>query len=312
MKYFKIFLAILAVIAIGLAIYWGYSKTTKVDTVKLPENQFTRRINQEISDISNKPDSRFCGDAYEIVKYHIDDYASTNRLGADSTDISGNNQNQQFLYKTLYSAYADKFIAQSDYVFKGSSWSSGDLSFIKAEVSRLRTEGQKNGFLESGGPVDKDFNRINTTLSTYDKEIAFINECRAFSYNNVDFERRFPVDKAQSIIIESKQHLSSLGVVKNSDVVKNGLAGIPDKVLSVHDSYLKRKYNEYKDMYMYYNSLNAYKTQFYDVLKSEMSQLDNNMYAGLNAASKKTILMNNLDGDYRAAVKYFQNKTIQL
>ena len=308
MKYFKIFLAILAVIAIGLAIYWGYSKTTKVDTVKLPENQFTRRINQEISDISNKPDSRFCRDAYEIVKYHIDDYASTNRLGADSTDISGNNQNQQFLYKTLYSAYADKFIAQSDYVFKGSSWSSGDLSFIKAEVSRLRTEGQKNGFLESGGPVDKDFNRINTTLSTYDKEIAFIYECRAFSYNNVDFERRFPVDKAQSIIIESKQHLSSLGVVKNSDAVKNGLAGIPDKVLSVHDSYLKRKYNEYKDMYMYYNSLNAYKTQFYDVLKSEMSQLDNNMYAGLNAASKKTILMNNLDGDYRAAVKYFQNK----
>ena len=31
MKYLKIILAILAVIGIGLAVYFGYTKTTKVD-----------------------------------------------------------------------------------------------------------------------------------------------------------------------------------------------------------------------------------------------------------------------------------------
>ena len=51
MKYLKIFLAILAAIGIGLAVYFGYTKTTTVEDIGRPENQFTRRVNQEIIDI---------------------------------------------------------------------------------------------------------------------------------------------------------------------------------------------------------------------------------------------------------------------
>lgn len=308
MKYLKIFLAILAAIGIGLAVYFGYTKTTTVEDIGRPENQFTRRVNQEIIDISNKPESRFCKDAYDIVKYHIDDYASLNRLGATPTDTLGNSQNQQFLFKTLYSRYAEKFIAQADHVFKGSAWSSGDLSFIKSETSRLRSVGKQHDCLEANGTVDKDLSRLTRTIDSYNSEIAFINECKSFAYSNVDLDKRFPIDRAASIINDSKSHLSSLGVVKNSDAVKTGLTGIPDKVLSVHVAYLTKKLNEYKDMYMYYNTLRAYETNFYDNLKSEISQLDNAMYSGLNASSQKSRLLNSLEADHRAASLYFQNR----
>ena len=308
MKYLKIILAILAALGIGLAVYFGYSKTTVVDEIGLPENQFTRRVNQEITDISNKPENRFCKDAYDIVKYHIDDYASINRLGATLADTLGNNQNHQFLFKTLYSTYAEKFIAQADHVFKGSAWSSGDLSFIKSEANRLRWVGRSNSFLESESTVVKDLDRLTRTIDSYNSEISFINECKSFSYSNVDLDRRFPVARAESIINDSKSHLSSLGVVKNSEAVKTGLTEIPDRVLSVHVSYLTKKINEYKEMYMYYNTLAAYRTNFYDNLKAEISQLDNSMYSGLNVSSQKTRLMNSLEADHRAAIAYFQNR----
>ena len=308
MKSLKIILAILAAIGIGLAVYFGYTKTTVVDEIGLPENQFTRRVEQEILDISNKSESRFCKDAYDIVKYHIEDYASLNRLGATPTDTLGNSQNQSFLFKRLYSAYAEKFIAQADHVFKGSAWTSGDLSFIKSEAGRLRSVGKQNDCLEANGTVDKDLSRLTRTIDSYNSEIAFINECKSFSYSNVDLDRRFPVDRAASIINDSKSHLSSLGVVKNSEAVNTGLTGIPDRVLSVHVSYLTRKLNEYKEMYMYYNTLAAYRTNFYDNLKAEISQLDNSMYSGLNVSSQKTRLMNSLEADHRAASAYFQNR----
>lgn len=314
MKYLKIILAILAVIGIGIAIYLGYTKTTDVDSIGLPENQFTRRISQEIKDISNKPDNHFCKDAYDIVKYHIDEYASQNRLGVDSTDISGNSQNQQFLFKTLYSTYAEKFIAQADCVFKGSAWSTNDLNFIKTEASRLRSEGQKSDCLERNGTVDNEFSRLIRTIDSYDSEVAFINRCRSFSYGNTDsdtdLEKHFPIEMAQSIIDNSKSHLLSLGVVNNSDVVKNGLSSIPEKVLSVHVAYLTEKLNKWKGMWMYnvFATLPAYKTNLYDKLKAEVSQLDNPMYSGLNVSSQKTRLLNSLDEDYRAASSYFQNR----
>lgn len=308
MKYIKIFLAILAVAAVCLVIYFGYSKTTKIGTVDLPENPFTRRISQEIEAISSKPVSRFCKDAYKITKYHIDDYASLNRLGADSLDISGNSQNQKFLYKTLYSTYVDKFISQADYVFKGNAWTNDDLSFIKSEINSLRTEGRKNKFLESGGVVDKTFIRMSNTIDSYYNEIKYINECKNFSFGEIDIEKRFPVDRAKNIIDGSKEHLSSLGVIKNSDAVRKGLESIPERVLTVHVSYLNDKFNEYKQMYIAFNTLGAYKTNLYDVFKSEISQLDNSMYSGLNVAAKKTRLMNNLDNDYQGAIQYYQHK----
>jgi hypothetical protein len=308
MKFLKIVLAILAIIGIVLAIYFGYTKTTEVDSTDLPENQFTRRVSQEIKDISNQPDNRFCKDTYDLVKYHIDDYASMNRLGASLTDSVGNQQNQQFLLKTLYSAYADKFIVQADYVFRGNVWSGADLNFIKAEDNRLRSYGRQQGYLQTGSSVDKDFSRIIRTVDSYSSEVAFINECNSFSFNNRDLESRFPIDKAQAIISDSKSHLSSLGVVKNSDLVREGLSKIPDKVLSVHVSYLNGKINLWKDMYMYYATLAAYRTNLYDKLKTEISQLDNSMYSGLNASSQKSRLLNTLEADNSAAAAYFRNK----
>lgn len=308
MKTLKIILAIMAIIGIALAIYFSYIKITAPGPIDHPENQFTRRVNQEIECISSKPANRFCKDAYDLVKYHIDDYASMNRLGASLTDSVGNQRNQQLLLKTLYSTYVDKFIEQADWVFMGNAWASADLSFIKDEDRRLRTYGQECGYLQSGSAADKDFTRISRNIDSYHSEVAFINECKSFAYNNSDLESRFPIDKAKSIINDSRNHLSSMGVVKNSDFVRNGLSSIPDKVLSVHVAYLTRKLNEWRGMYMYYPTLAAYRTNFYDKLKAEIAQLDNPMYSGLNVSSQKTRLLNILETDNNAAASYFRNR----
>lgn len=311
MKFLKIILVFLAVIGICLAVYWSYTKTTDVEPISLPKNQFTRRIEQEINDISDKPDSKFCKDAYDIVKYHLNEYALQNRLGADTTDTIGNSQNQRALFKMLYSAYASKFIAQADHVFKGHAWSSNDLSFIKAETGRLRTEGEETECLETDGTVAKDFSRLIRTIESYYSEIAFINECESFSYNNIDFNTgSFPISRAISIINDSKKHLTALGVVKHSEVVNNGLSSIPKKVLDVHVAYLTKKIDEYKGMYQYnvYSTINAYKTQFYDKLKAEILLLDDPIYSELDVSVQKTRLLNSLEADYKAARSYYNNK----
>lgn len=308
MKTFKIILAILATIGLGIAIYIGYTKTTEIDVVGLPENQFTRRVNQEIIEISNMPVNQFCRDAYDIVEYHIDDYASINRLGADQNDSLGNRQNQQFLCKILYSTYVDKFIAQADYVFSGNAWPKNDLNFIDTEAKYLRSIGLNCDYLEDSSSVAKELLRLTSTINSYASEIAYINKCESFSFNNTDLETFFPIQKGQSIINESKSHLSTLGILRNCEAVKNGLSNIPQIVFSAHVNNLANKLSEYKEMYMYYATLAAYKTNLYDLLNNQISQLDNSMYSGLNVSSQKSRLLKNLKKDYDAATTYFRNK----
>ena len=305
MKKIKILIAVLAVAGIVWFIYSNYIKVPVPPPPSPPVNQFVREINREIDSIETNPNNGFCADDYKRVRYHIDDYASQNRLGKDSTDTLGNIQNQEYLFKTLFSKYTEKFIAQADNVFNNSVWASNDLKFIQAESHRLRKEGVDRKALDVKGPIAKDLSRVVVTVDSYYSEVAFINKCRSFSYNNTDLDSRFPIEQAQTIINDSKKHLSSLGVVRNSAFVKDGLKGIPEKVLSAHVSYLEKKIKDLSGYYIYVNSLYTYKSSLYDKLYAEISELSNPMYSGLNVSSQRSRLQNALQADYNAAKNYF-------
>lgn len=310
MKYLKIALTIFVLIGIGIAIYLGYSKTTEVQNIGLPENQFTRRINQEIVDLSHKTENTFCKHAYDIIKYHIDDYALINRLGVDYGDTLGNNQNQLYLFKTLYSTYVEKFINQADYVFMHNDWLDQDRSFINSEVARLRSVGYSNTLLEENEGADNEFKRILRTLSDYNSEVSFIRTCNNFSFNNLDLAAKFPMSEAVAKINDSKSHLTALGIVRNSDKVRNGLSEIPDKIFKVHERYLTRKLNEWKDFYEYNTTLADYENNLYKVLKDDISSLDNSIYSSNNidVSTSKSKLLKTLEADHDRAKAYFKNK----
>lgn len=311
MKYFKIILAILAIIGIGIAIRAFYIKTTGLPPVDPSANQFVRRVRQEIQAIADKPNSSFCKDTYDIIKYHIDDYASINRLGATIEDIEGNKRQQQILLKDLFSAYSEKFIDQANYVFNHSAWKSSDLSFIRSEANRLRLVGNEKSYLERGVGSDKDLLKCVQNTVDYDEEVRFINECNSFSFKNKDLDKHFPITEAKRIIDDSKQHLNSLGIVKNSEVVHKALTNIPQKVFSAHVSYLAVKLEEYKEMYMYSFSLKDYENNLYGLLKKDISELDNPMYSsisGINPSVSKSQLLRKLEDDHDAAKTYWRNR----
>jgi len=311
MKYLKIILAILAVIGIGLAIRAYYTKTTELQKVDRSTNQFVRRVRQEINALSEKPDNKFCKDSYDIIKYHIDDYASINRLGSTLQDVQGNQQQQQVLSKDLYSAYAVKFVDQAKYVFGHNEWKSSDQSFIKSEVTRLRSIGKANNYLESGVGVDNDFSEFLKYIEKYYKELQFISECKKFSFKDLDLDKHFPVSDAQSIINDSKTHLNELGIVKNSDVVRNGLTNVPKDIFTVHESYLTKKLAEYKGMYMYSFSLKDYEEHLYGLLKKDINELNHSMYAGvegISPSSSVSKLLSLLEADHSNAKKYWNNR----
>lgn len=302
MKALKITLAIIAFIGIGVFVIFNYTQTTNIDDVDTPNNQFTDRIEKEISDIKHRPNMQFCMYNYKLVKYYINEFASINGFGSDLKDENGNSENKKYLFNKLYDTYADKFISQANYVFSGSTWPTNDLDFIKKEAKSLQTENSK---------VDRDFSELIKTVDAYYSEVAFIKKCNSFSYNNTNWNEHFPINTAQEYISKSKSRLSSLGVVKNSEIVKNGLSNIPKKVFDAHVNYLEKKLNKWLNYYMHFETLEGYKELLYNKLEAEINQLDSTMnHAGLNASSqkKKTSLLNRLEEDYIKAEKYFRYK----
>src|SRR5690606_30655080 len=103
-------LALIVMVAIVSFVIWSYLSTDKVGAVSASQNQFTAKIEQEIIELTHKPDNEFSKDYYNEVAYHIDDYHKNERLGSNQSE---NDQQKENLSQTLYSAYIDKFIKQA-------------------------------------------------------------------------------------------------------------------------------------------------------------------------------------------------------
>ena len=311
MKYFKIILAIIGVLGLGFAVWYFSTRTTKIQVAQVSTNQFVRRVKYEIRSLASKPNDRFCRGVYKLIQYHIDDYASICRLVDNLSDSLGNSAQRRFLSKELFSAYAEKFADQANYVFTHNEWSQDDRHFINTEVDRLRRIGRSEDFLESGSPIDSLFTVIKNILGRYNSELDYINTANNFTFNNTDLTAHFPMSNVTAAINDSKSHLNNLGIVRNSNKVREGLEKIPANLCDKHYRYLRRKVNEWSGMYRYSTSLADYERNLYEILKDDIQGLNASVYTtnGVSdVSSKSNDLMGLLNNDHFAAKQYWNNR----
>ncbi|MBU1718048.1 MAG: hypothetical protein KKA07_03150, partial [Bacteroidetes bacterium] len=74
MKAIKIFLAIFVLAAICTGIFLWVQSSQDPAKAKAPENQFTKKIQDEIEQLKGKPDNAFCKEFYSLVTSHINDF----------------------------------------------------------------------------------------------------------------------------------------------------------------------------------------------------------------------------------------------
>lgn len=311
MKAFKISLAAVVVLAIIIFVIWSWIDTGKGGEIALPKNQFTERIEKETKAISQFPDSKFCREAYDNVKYLIDDYYKPlppkYPYGRYGNTQSENDQWKNNLTKNLYAVYAEKFISQSFNRFRGTEWNIADLNYIRRECQSLR----KSGLLEKGSPVDKQFSEIQTILGKHDEIAGFISECKGFSYVSSSLLDRFPISDVQSRINQATTYLNnSLGnrYVNNCARLHEGLKEVPQELFRAHVRYLDNKINDWSGLYSNYNSQSDYANNLYKPLKNEIDALDNDIYQVEILDSEYNRLSNNLSLDNQAAYRYFRSK----
>jgi len=300
MKALKISLAVIAVTAIAVGIYMWIAGINPPPPPPPADNQFTKRIEQEIDSLGKLPDSKFCKDFYKEVEYHIEDYYKSGRLGKNQSE---NDQWKENLSKNLYSAYADKFIKQAFYVFLGSEWKSEDLQSIRSEYQTLR----KSSFLKRGSPVDNKFTEIQNIFSKYDEIAGFISVCKGFSYLSSGLTDRFPVSDVQDKISRAAAYRNNRlenGYVNNCTRLHDGLREIPQALFQAHVSYLNNKITQWSGLYSNYPTFNDYNKELGQPIQSEIDALDNDIYNVVNFDSEYKNLSDKWNADKKAAGKH--------
>ena len=250
----------------------------------LPENQFAQRIESEIDSLKKLPDNKFDKSLYQEIGYRLDEYYKNMRLGNDSL---ANEQRKVYYSSNLFAAYSEKFISQSFFVFNSSDWDAEDLKFIRSEYQIL----QKSPLLEKNSPVDKKFIEIQAIFSKYDEIENFIASCRNFRFLETGLSDRFPVwevkDKISQAVTYRNTGLGNQYVNKCTNI-HNALNEIPSVLFQAHVRYLDNKINQWSNKYQYprFNSHSDYVSNLNQPLKSEIAELDNNIYKATNFESE--------------------------
>jgi hypothetical protein len=300
MKAVKISLAVIVVAVIGFFVIRSLVTTGKVKPIDLPKNQFTERIEQEIDSLGKLPDHQFCKDFYKEVGYHIADYYKQGRLGKNQSE---NDQWKENLTKNLFSAYADKFIKQSFYVFRDSEWDINALNFIRSEYQTLR----KSPLLEHGSVVAQEFDKFQAVFEKYDEITGFISSCKWFSYSSSSLSDRFPIADVASRISRAATYRNNRlenEYVNNCTRLHDGLKEVPQALFRAHVRYLDNKIYQWSGLYPKYNSQSDYANNLYKPLKSEIDALDNDIYRVANFNSEYNRLSNKWSADNTKAYNY--------
>ena len=307
MKVIKISLVILAVAVSAFFIIRSLVRIDEVEEVSSSENQFIKRIEQEIDSLGKLPESKFCKDKYNEVFSLINDYYKPHspqypygRLGKTQTE---NDQRKDNFMKELYAVYADKFIRQAFYIFRGSEWKIDDLKFIRSEYQTLR----KSNFLEKDSPVDNKFAEIQAIFNKYDEIVGFISTCKGFTYSASGLSNRFPISDVQGKISQAATYRNNrLGneYVNNCTRLHDELKEIPQILFRVHVRYLNNKITQWSGLYSNYNSQNDYNNNLGRPIQNEIEALDNKIYNVANFSSEFKRLSDRWSADKRAAYDY--------
>jgi len=306
-KKITILVAAIAVAATVGIIMW-ITSLDKVKPIALPTNQFTAKIEQEIEQLKAKPDNKFCKDFYENITSEINIFYNQKKFGEKidiygkrSIDSLANNQWNEDLEKSLYSAYAEKFIKQVRIIFRGSEWKPEDLNFIQAEKNELK----KSNLLVAGSPVDKEFTTIQTALNKYNEIVSFISSCKSFGYSGTALSDRFPIEnvrKKLNKVANLRNNRLGNEFVNNCTRLHDGLKEIPQILFNKHVWYLNNKIDYWSNMWCNYNSHRAYSLNLNMPLKNEIDDLGNStIYSGVNIDTQYNFLLQKWSRDNQNA-----------
>lgn len=307
MKKLKIALVIIVVAAIVTGIIVWIQSIQDPDIVPPPKNSFTAKIEQGIEELKAKPDNQFCKGFYKEVASNINEFYKPlppkypyGRFGKTQSE---NDQWKENLERNLYAAYAEKFIKQAKFVFRGSQWNPDDLKFIQAEKIELK----KSKLLVAGSPVDNEFTSIQSALNKYNEIVSFISSCKGFGYSETELSARFPIADVQSKITRAASLLRNRlenEFVNNCTRLHDELKEISQVLFKKHVLYLDNKINNWSEMYSNYGSQSDYSNNLYRPLKAEIEALDNNLYNVSNFESEYNRLLQRWSADNAKAYNY--------
>lgn len=300
MKELKISLVVIVVVAIGAGILLWRQGRRDPPPPPPPQNQFTAKIEEEIKQLNEKPDSEFCEAFYKEIAYRINLFYEQKKFGGNQLE---NDQWKENLEKNLYAAYAEKFVKQAKTIFRGSEWNPDALQFIQAEKNELR----RSNLLVAGSPVDREFANIQTVLDKYNEIESFISSCRGYDYSETDLSARFPITDVQSKIDRINSLLSHRlenEFVYNCTRLHEGLNEIPQALFNKHVRYLDNKINNWSEMYPNYNSQRDYSNNLYIPIKDEIEDLDNDMYNVTNFENEYNRLLKRWSDDNSKAYDF--------
>jgi hypothetical protein len=275
MKAIKIILPIVAVAVIGvLAWYFWGEKPTPPSPPPPPVNLYVQRIQNQIEALKLMSDSKFCPNTDREIQYRIYDYHKQGLLG--NTTNGDNDRWKEILSKNLYAEYSRKFIQQAFYVFTKAEWDAKALDTIRGEVATL----QSSSFLQPG-PNAQKFKEIQTILNKYNEIAKFISACKGYSVTTTDLNTEFPISEVENKIGQAKTYLKdNLGnsYVKNCTRLTEGLKTVPQALFKAHVKYLDNKMDAWKGKCSSFKTQKEFKSLLWDILKSEINALDNNIY----------------------------------
>jgi hypothetical protein len=285
----KVIISVIVLFAMfALTMFWVQSEQD-LTPVKKEVNPFAGKIETEISLIKTKPNNQFCKGVYLNISSQINVWSMPEppkypygRFGKTKLE---NDQRKQDLERNLYSAYADKFVKQAKYVIGGPIWNSGDLSFIQAELYRLKI----SKLLVSGSPVDNEFNKIQKALNKYNEISSFIALCASYNFENIALGVSFPLDEAEARINRASALLASdleNVYTNNCSRLHTGLKEIPAYLFNAHVSYLDRKIDEYKNTWCSYSNQGDYSNKLFKPLNAQIDELNSTLvYDGIDEST---------------------------
>jgi len=281
MNKLKITLFVMVLTAIVAGIYCWIDKIKIPEDPKPPTNQFTQRIEDSIEALKTKPINEFCAPYYNQVTSDINMFskplAKTHPFGRFGNSPLENDTWEKNLLKNLYSAYTDKFIQQTKFVFSNPVWNATDLAFIQSEVTKLKS----SSFLVHGSRDYNEFVSIQAALNKYKVIASFIWSCKAYSYSKTGLSDRFPIADVHGKI-KYAAGLRGAGLeneyVNNCIKLHNDLKDIPQTLFNKHVKYLDGKINYWSDKHSHYSSTLDYNENLHNHIRAEIKEMDNNIY----------------------------------
>lgn len=301
MKAVKIVLVLLVVSLIGFFIVRAIIvlPSPPSSSPTSSENQFAKRIEDKIESFKIEPVDRFSKDLYNEIKYLINEYHSKNRFGEKEIV---NNEKKKDLEKNLFSAYKETFQKQAKVVLKKEEWQSEKLKFIQREITAL----QSSVFMKERS---EELDVIQASINKYYEVNSFVTQTRGFNYHGKSLSDRFQLDKVREIIVQADIYLENVlndEYVKNCTSLHEELKDISEILFKAHVRYLDRKIDKLSNSYNNYRTEASYINLFYNVLRSEIEDLD--MHSVNNYRSEYNRLLKKLDSDKMGAINYFFNK----